>query len=144
MSLDSSATPRKFTFSSLEGRVLCKKILAESTPWPHEPHDFQLEGACKALDGIDVLAVTPTGSGKSLLIIYMLLYSAIANDPALCPASQLKVKNPAMVFVCPIKALQYDMEPKFRTNGLATVVTTLRPPNERIARARSRCGAVED
>lgn len=54
--------------------------------------------------------------------MYMLVYSAIANNPKLCPAVKFKVKDPAMIVVCPTKALQYDMEPKFSSNGLTTVV----------------------
>lgn len=73
------------SFSSEEGLAFCREITAESLPW--SPHTYQLEGACKALDGLDVLAITPTGSGKTgFLLIYMLVAQAIAKDPTLCPA----------------------------------------------------------
>ena len=32
---------------------------------PIEPHDYQLEGICNALDGVDVVATMATGAGKT-------------------------------------------------------------------------------
>lgn len=104
-----SSSPSSYTFSTPEGRDLCKKILAAS-PWPHEPHDYQLEGVCKSLDRVDLLAISPTGSGKSgYMVMFMLVYMAIARAPSLCPAAGFKVKDPVMFVVCPTKALEYDM-----------------------------------
>jgi len=34
----------------------------------YEPHDWQVEGVCQSLDGVDLLAITPTGSGKNQLL----------------------------------------------------------------------------
>lgn len=40
---------------------------------PYEPHDYQLEGVAKCLDGIDLLAVLPTGSGKTAYYSMLML-----------------------------------------------------------------------
>ncbi|CAL1715101.1 unnamed protein product [Somion occarium] len=110
-----------FKFASNEGRSLCLEILAK-TPLPYQPHDYQLEGARKALDGIDILAVTPTGSGKTgFLTMYMLVTQAIASDSSLCPQKRMK-KRAIMIVVCPTKALEHDMEHKFNLVGLSTLV----------------------
>ncbi|KZT68050.1 hypothetical protein DAEQUDRAFT_656002, partial [Daedalea quercina L-15889] len=110
-------------FSEPEGIAFCRNIASKSLPWP--PHDYQLEGACKALNGVDVFAITPTGSGKTgFLLIYMLVALAIAKNPELCP-KELRFrfpKDPCMVVVCPTKSLEHDMEPKFKVAGLTTVV----------------------
>lgn len=107
-----SSSPLSFTFSSEDGRTLCKKILHE-TRWPHEPHDYQLEGVCKALNGVDLLAITPTGSGKSgFMVMYMLVYLAISQRPDFIPAAYragFQVKNPAIIVLCPTKALEKGM-----------------------------------
>ncbi|KAH9911495.1 P-loop containing nucleoside triphosphate hydrolase protein [Fomitopsis serialis] len=118
-------TSHSFTkFSSPEGTAFCRNIASKHClPW--DPHDYQLEGVCKALDGIDVFAITPTGSGKTgFLLIYMLVAQAIAKDRELCPKglrSRFKA-DPCMVVVCPTKSLEHDMEPKFKAAGLTTVV----------------------
>ncbi|KAL1943189.1 hypothetical protein VTO73DRAFT_4264 [Trametes versicolor] len=63
------------------------------------PHDYQLEGVCKALDGIDILAVTPTGSGKTgFLIMYLIVMRVLMTRPERCANPPLHFKkNPAMV-----------------------------------------------
>lgn len=109
MSFESSST-QSFTFSSDNGRALCAQILS-GTKSPYAPHDYQLEGVCKALDRVDVLAINPTGSGKSgFLVIYLLVYMAISQNPDLflelsTSRARFQVQNPAMIVICPTKAL---------------------------------------
>ena len=55
--------PPKIIFSSDEGFKLCQQILEAQLPY--SPHDFQIEGICKALDSVDLLAILATGSGKT-------------------------------------------------------------------------------
>jgi hypothetical protein len=38
----------------------------------HEPHDYQLDG-CPVMDGYDLLATTPTGSGKTGFLFMLML-----------------------------------------------------------------------
>lgn len=65
-----------FCWSPPAGYDLCRKILRDSN-LPYVPHDYQVEGVCKTLDGIDLLAITPTGSGKTgYLSMYMLVVLA--------------------------------------------------------------------
>src|ERR1700691_5231044 len=54
--------PPPFVFSSPEGFSLCRRILKESLPY--DPHDFQIEGICKAFDRVDLNAILATGTGK--------------------------------------------------------------------------------
>lgn len=76
-----------FKWSS-EGHLLCRKIAANSC-LQYEPHDYQIESVCKSLDGINLLAITPTGSCKtSYYILYMFFMRAIQNDPTLCPTAK--------------------------------------------------------
>lgn len=111
-SLDSEgfSTPLFTSFSSPAGIAFCRSIASRRLSW--DPHDYQLEGACKALDGTDVLAIMPTGSGKTgIPLVYMLVAQVIADKPTLCPPglrSQFR-PNPCMVVICPTKALERDM-----------------------------------
>ncbi|KAH9915339.1 uncharacterized protein B0H18DRAFT_886066 [Fomitopsis serialis] len=113
-------SPSFTSFCSPEGIAFCRNVASKNLPW--DPHDYQLEGACKALDGTDVFAITPTGSGKTgFLLVYILVAQAIANDPALCPeALRTRFKpDPCMLVICPTKALEHDM---FQAAGLSTLV----------------------
>lgn len=58
-----TGAPESFRWSSPEGYRLARTILQPSLPF--DPHDYQLEGVCKILDGYDLLAVIPTGAGKT-------------------------------------------------------------------------------
>ena len=89
--------------------IKCRRLI--SNHLGYDPHDYQLEGVCAALDGMDVLAITPTGSGKTgFLVMYLLVMHAIMEDPALSPTCSPRFrKEGAMVVVCPTKALQEDL-----------------------------------
>lgn len=108
--LPSPVNKEYFQFSTPAGHELCRRIVLEQLGY--SPHDYQLEGVCKALDGLDILAVTPTGSGKTgYLVMYFVVARAIVRNPMLCvspPAVDLR-RNPAMVVVCPTLALEDDM-----------------------------------
>jgi hypothetical protein len=100
--------PDTFTWSSKDGYSLVRRIL-RNTPLPYEPHDDQLEGVCKSLDGIHLVAITPTGSGKTgYYTIYMLVMLAVIADPTLCP-SALFPSNPCLLVICPTIPLQLEM-----------------------------------
>ena len=43
-------------YDSPAGRDLCKDVLKKHLPY--EPHDYQLDGVCPVLDGLDLLANT--------------------------------------------------------------------------------------
>jgi superfamily II DNA/RNA helicase len=100
--------PDAFKWNLPEGHALCHDILKE-TALPYEPHDHQVEGACQSLDGVNLLAITPTGSGKTAYyIIYMLVILAILQDPDWFPASKFP-KNPCLIVICPTIPLQLEM-----------------------------------
>jgi superfamily II DNA helicase RecQ len=77
---------------------------------PFEPHSWQIEGICSVLDNRDLLVTTPTGSGKTaLFIMLMLVIHAISHEPNLALGPRKFPKDPAMIVVCPTKALEGDM-----------------------------------
>jgi len=77
-----------FTWSSRAGRELCRCIVNESRVG-YNPHDYQVEGVCASLDGKDLLAITPTGSGKTgFYTMYILVILAVIADPTLCPTAR--------------------------------------------------------
>jgi superfamily II DNA or RNA helicase len=103
--------PTPFVFSSPEGFALCRRILREYLSF--DPHDVQIEGVCKVLDGVDLLAILATGTGKtSFLSMYMLVILAINNDPSLCPSAKFP-ENPCMLVICPTKYLEHQMVCQF-------------------------------
>lgn len=96
-----------FKFSTPEGEALCRQILADLLPF--EPHDVQIEGVCKILDGVDLFAILPTGMGKtSFLYMYILVIQAIQKDPSLCSTAKFPA-NPCLLAICPTKYLQHQM-----------------------------------
>ncbi|KAI0361859.1 P-loop containing nucleoside triphosphate hydrolase protein [Trametes cingulata] len=111
-----------FIFSSPEGHELCREII--SGELGYSPHDYQLEGVCRALDGLDLLAITPTGSGKTgFLIMYFIVIRAVMKKPELCvnPPPHFR-KDPVIVVVCPTLALEEDMDVKFISAGISALV----------------------
>ncbi|KAF8173483.1 P-loop containing nucleoside triphosphate hydrolase protein [Pholiota molesta] len=105
-----------FKFSSPEGWHLCRRIIAQRLPYG--PHDYQLSGITAVLDGIDMLAISATGSGK-LAYIYMLMHIilGIVESPELCPMAKFP-KDPAILVIYPTTALEEDQEFKMRELGL--------------------------
>ena len=55
-------------YDLLNRRQLCKKILAKYIAY--DPHDYVLDGICPIMDGFDLLATPPTGSGKTRWLFY--------------------------------------------------------------------------
>lgn len=99
---------RHFKWSSISGHELCRSILTEST-LKYEPHDWQIEGVCQSLDGINLLAITPTGSGKtSYYTMYILVVLAVVKNPTLCPTAKFPM-NPCLIVICPTIPLQLEM-----------------------------------
>ena len=95
--------------SSPDGLRLARQLLRPQLP--HDTHDYALEGICKALDGIHVLAVTRTGGGKtSYFFGYMLLLKALQQLRPVCPLLKRRYPdNPAMVIIFPTKGLEEEM-----------------------------------
>ncbi|KAF8890214.1 hypothetical protein BD779DRAFT_1671541 [Infundibulicybe gibba] len=90
---------------------------------PYEPHDYIIEGICSVMNGRDLLATTVTGGGKTgFFLMLMLVASAISKDPALSPNQKNIPKDPAMILICPTKALQEDMSLKMISLGLKMLV----------------------
>ncbi|KAF7976391.1 hypothetical protein HWV62_6975 [Athelia sp. TMB] len=95
-------------YDSPTGCDLCKRVLKKTLPY--EPHDYQLDGTCPVLDGFDLLATAPTGSGKTrYLTQLMLMARALAEDPSLQLNDRVFIEDPVMLVVFPTKALEVDM-----------------------------------
>lgn len=100
-------TVNMFKFSSVDGRDLLRKILKSKIPY--EPHDYQIEGVCKSLDGTSLLAVIPTGGGKTAyFLMYMLALQALSQDPTLCP-HYYAPKDPILMISYPLIGLEEEM-----------------------------------
>ncbi|KAF8798687.1 P-loop containing nucleoside triphosphate hydrolase protein [Phlegmacium glaucopus] len=109
------------SLSNPEGLQLARELIRPQLP--HDIHDYVLEGVCKAVDGIHVLAVAPTGGGKTGYFFgYILLLKALEKMSP--PCAQLKRKfpqNPAMVIVFPTKGLEEEMEKKFLSLKISAI-----------------------
>ena len=76
-------------------------------------HDVQIEGFCKILDNIDLLAVLATGSGKAAFVsMFILIVLAIKKNSSLCLTAKFP-DNPC-VFMCPTKYLEHQMVGAFK------------------------------
>lgn len=102
------APPIILKFSSPEGVALVRNTLR--TLLPFDPHTYQLDGICTCLDGQDLIAICPTGSGKTeFFSMYILMLRALSANPNLCRPSRKVPQDPAMVFVCPTIVLEEDV-----------------------------------
>ncbi|KAJ7705555.1 P-loop containing nucleoside triphosphate hydrolase protein [Mycena rosella] len=109
-----------FHFYSTEGFALARKILLVALP-NFEPHHYQMDGVCKVLAGIDLIACTPTGSGKTgYLFLAILVMIAIARDPSLCPGIKFP-KNPAIIVVCPTNSIEQQMDKNMADMGITAL-----------------------
>ena len=64
------------------------------------PYQVQVEGICKVLDGVDLVAILPMGMGNTIFIsMYMLVVPVIKEDPTLCPNPEVAVL-PGMLQQC--------------------------------------------
>jgi hypothetical protein len=63
--------------------VPLRKILAKYLSY--NPHDYQLDGICPAMDSYNFLPTTPIGSEKTgYFAMFMLVVREIAADKTLC------------------------------------------------------------
>jgi superfamily II DNA helicase RecQ len=92
-----------------EGRALARTILRPQLPY--DPHDYQLLGICKAVDGKNVIALIPTGGGKTGFIgLYMKLLLSMRDDERISKARRdLIPLRPVVVVVVPTKGLGQEM-----------------------------------
>ncbi len=99
------------SFSSSAGLAYIRSVLQPLLPY--DPHDYQLEGVCKLLDGVDLIALLATGAGKTgYLSMYMLSLQALSQNPkpGHLPKRVWSIPHdPAMVIVCPTISLEEDM-----------------------------------
>jgi len=97
-----------FSFSSEVGKDLVRHFLWDL--WPHTPRDHQLEAVTKALDGINVLAILPTGAGKTaILIIFMLvvIHMKVHLDKYAQHSARF-LDDPIMIVVYPTNCLEEE------------------------------------
>ncbi|KAJ6537599.1 hypothetical protein B0H10DRAFT_2246004 [Mycena sp. CBHHK59/15] len=86
-----------------------------------------MDGICKVLDGIDLVAVTPTGSGKTgYLFLSILVMIAIANTPSLCPSVKFP-KDPAIVVMCPTNSIEQQMDINMARMGITALSIFIEP-----------------
>jgi len=98
-----SGSPR-LGLSSPGGLQLARQLLRPQPP--HDMYDSVLEG--KAVDGVHVLAVAPTGDGKTGYFYgLILLLRALKKKNSPCPLLKKKHPvDPAIVIVFPTKGLE--------------------------------------
>ncbi|KZP29202.1 hypothetical protein FIBSPDRAFT_927011 [Athelia psychrophila] len=102
---------KKFIFSTIEGHILCRKILHGQISY--EPRDVQMEGICgKVLDSVDLFAILTTGSGETSFLPMNMYSHASARL-----SHSRGTFNPCMLAVCPNKYLEHQMLHVFVTYG---------------------------
>ena len=88
---DTDSRNSDYQFSTPDGLHLARKVLRPLLPY--DPHDDQLEGICKMIDGINLMALTRTGSGKTgYFTMYMLFLLALSKDPRIVAPAKKSVR----------------------------------------------------
>ncbi|KAI1781900.1 P-loop containing nucleoside triphosphate hydrolase protein, partial [Ganoderma leucocontextum] len=117
----SSSAGARFLFSSPTGFRLVRETLAKHITY--EPHDWQLEGVCKMLDGRDLVALLPTGAGKTgYFTMYMLMLVELSRNPSLCIPVVSVPRDPCMIVVYPTNGLEEEQARVFEKVGLKTLI----------------------
>lgn len=95
-------------FSSETGKGFLYEILQDL--WSHTPRDYQIEAVAKLLDGIDVLAILPTGAGKTaILVMFILILDQIRLNPQRFPSNRRRFPvEPIAVVVYPTNCLEEE------------------------------------
>ncbi|KAI0753497.1 P-loop containing nucleoside triphosphate hydrolase protein, partial [Daedaleopsis nitida] len=121
MSVAPDDTAPHFTFCSPKGREIISDIVFSKLGY--YPHDYQLDGVCKSLDGIDLLAILATGSGKTgFFIMYMLVLQELSDNPSRCSPPYRMPPDPAMVLVYPTVGLEAEMAATLEKANITSVV----------------------
>jgi len=119
--MNASNSHPDFEFSTSEGHQLTRSVLRPLLLY--DPHDDQLEGVCKMADGIDLMALTRTGLGKTgYFTMHMLFLIALSKDPSIVAPFKLKRKvptNPAMVVVFPTNGVEEEMVRKYNNSAFS-------------------------
>jgi ATP-dependent helicase YprA (DUF1998 family) len=111
--MTSEEVPLSTAYDTPTGRALVHNILNNHNP-PIEPHNYQLEGICKVLDGANVLATMATGSGKrGFYSFLMIVVLALSEKKSLQLGDEAIPANPCMLLISPTKALEHDSDDKF-------------------------------
>jgi len=97
-----------FSFSSEAGEELIHEVLRDL--WPHTLRDYQVEAVAKLLDGVDVLAILPTGTGKTaILTMFMLILDHMRLNPGCFPPHSRRFpEEPIVVVVYPTNCLEEE------------------------------------
>ena len=85
-----------------EGTTPLREVLQEAA---FDPHNYQLTCNSKTLDGIDVLAVTRTGGGKTALFYLPIKAIMHINSAKILPGQFRFPEMPAFVVICPTNGL---------------------------------------
>ncbi|KAJ3719964.1 hypothetical protein C8R42DRAFT_672284 [Lentinula raphanica] len=115
-----------FSFHSELGHALISRIGQLHAPF--QPHDYILEGIGALLDGRDLVAITPTGSGKTGYIAYTarVVVRELTRHPESFPEiKNLATKfpeNPLILAICPTNYLEYQLEDKMSAIGLKVLI----------------------
>ncbi|EIW62771.1 P-loop containing nucleoside triphosphate hydrolase protein [Trametes versicolor FP-101664 SS1] len=122
ISRERPAPATRFLFCSNEGRAIVSDTVESALHYC--PHDYQLDGICKSLDGIDLVAILATGAGKTAYFtMYMLLLRALSKACGQLKCDGVAVPDQsAMVIVYPTIGLETEMAKTFRAAGLSTHV----------------------
>ncbi|KAJ3964465.1 P-loop containing nucleoside triphosphate hydrolase protein [Lentinula raphanica] len=114
-----------FSFQSERGHALISQIVQLYAPF--QPHDYVLEGVGALLDGKDLIAITPTGSGKTGYIAYTALVVCELtrhpeNYPEVGDVAKRFPNDPLILAICPTNYLEYQMEEKLACINLNVLV----------------------
>lgn len=102
----------QFLFNSKPGHALISRIIQLYVPYI--PHDYVLEGVGHILDRTDLVAITPTGSGKTGFMAFTaLVVRELTTRPELYPEargiSNRFPKYPLMLTICPTNYMEYQL-----------------------------------
>ncbi|KAJ7157225.1 P-loop containing nucleoside triphosphate hydrolase protein [Mycena filopes] len=121
------APSRGRKWKSKAGYTNIRRIVAEKIPqWTGGLREWQVLVVAWILDGEDVLCVTATGDGKSVLFaVPILVLLEVAKNPALYPGfGDQKKKRPVGLVIAPTKGLAANIMFELEALGIAALACT--------------------
>ena len=103
---DSDSDNADYQFNTPDGLCLARKALQPLLPY--DPHDNQLEGICKMINGINLMALTHTD--QVFYNVYVTFAGTLKDPRIISPAKKSVPKNQVMVLVFPTNRVEEEME----------------------------------
>ncbi|KII90231.1 hypothetical protein PLICRDRAFT_53320 [Plicaturopsis crispa FD-325 SS-3] len=116
----------RYLWQSLLGRGTVETIVKKCIPaWSHGLRDYQLDLVTRAMDGESILAIVPTGGGKSAVYgVPLVVWLEINKNPHLYHPELPRFEKPVGLVISPTKGLSANIVYELAALGVDALAYT--------------------